>query len=48
MHDETTLRKYKIDATERIYQSLSVKDVKVNQFAGDSSLLGLIPTLHSQ
>lgn len=44
-HNETTLKKYKIDATARIYNTLNVKDVKINQF-GDKSLLDLLPSLN--
>ena len=44
MHDETTLKKYKIDATSRIYESMNIKDVKVNKF-GDRSLMDLLPTV---
>lgn len=44
MHDETTLKKYKIDATSRIYESMNVKDLKVNKF-GEKSLMDLLPTV---
>ena len=47
MHDDTTLRKYQIDATERIYQSLTMKDMKIHRY-GESSLRELLPTLKSQ
>ena len=42
MHDEQTLKKYKIDATNRIYQTLKVNEVKINQF-GEKSLLDIFP-----
>lgn len=34
MHDEKTLTKYQIDSTERIYQRLGVKEIRINQFNG--------------
>lgn len=47
MHDEKTLKKYKIDATERIIATTGIKDIKINQFTGNdkSKLLGLLPSL---
>lgn len=45
LYDEKTLRKYKIDTTEKIYNSLTIKDVKLNQYTSDSSLAGVFPTL---
>lgn len=33
-HDAKTLLKYQIDATERIYKSLGIREVKINQFTG--------------
>ena len=48
LHDETTLKKYKIDATERIIKSLGLKEVKINQFSSDKSgLESYIPTIKS-
>jgi len=46
-HDEKTLQKYQIDATERIYSKLAIKEVKINQFTGDSktSLAALLPQM---
>jgi hypothetical protein len=44
-YDEKLLRKYRIDATEKIYSSLTVKDLKINQYSNDSSLLGVFPAL---
>lgn len=46
-HDEKTLQKYQIDATERIYSKLAIKEVKINQFTGDSktSLAALLPSM---
>ena len=43
-HSDTTLKKYKIDSTERIYRNLSVKDMKINQF-GEKGLDNLLPTM---
>lgn len=45
LYDQKLLRKYKIDATEKIYNSMTVKDLKLNQYSSDSSLLGVFPTL---
>ena len=46
MHDEKTLTKYKIDATERIYSNIGVKEIKINQFSGkEHGLTTLIPTM---
>lgn len=39
------MRKYKIDAKEKIYQTLTVKDVKINQYSSDGSLTGVFPGL---
>ncbi len=46
-HNETTLLKYQIDTTERIYSKLGVKEIKINQFSGDmkTNLLELIPMM---
>jgi hypothetical protein len=46
-HNDLTLQKYQIDATERIYTKLGIKEVKINQFTGDSktSLAALLPQL---
>jgi hypothetical protein len=46
-HDEKTLLKYQIDSTERIYNRLGIKEIKINQFTGDSktSLAGLLPQM---
>lgn len=43
-HDETTMKKYKIDATARVYSNLYVKDLKINQF-GEKSLMELLPSI---
>jgi (p)ppGpp synthase/HD superfamily hydrolase len=47
MHDEKTLKKYRIDTTERIYSDLGLKEIKINQFtgSGQSGLGGLLPSL---
>ncbi len=45
LYDEKTLRKYRIDATEKIYNNLTVKDLKLNQYSSQSNLLGVFPTL---
>ena len=45
LYDDKTLRKYKIDTTEKIYGTLTIKDVKLNQYVKDSSLSGVFPTL---
>lgn len=45
LYDDKTLRKYKIDATEKIYNSLTIKDLKINQYSSDSSLSGVFPAL---
>ena len=37
LHDETTLKKYKMDATERIIKNLGLKEVKINQFSSSKS-----------
>ena len=46
-HNETSLLKYQIDSTERIYQKIGVKEMKINQFSGDmkTNLLSLIPAM---
>jgi hypothetical protein len=46
-HNETSLLKYQIDVTERIYQRVGVKELKINQFSGESktNLLSLIPMM---
>jgi hypothetical protein len=43
--DEKSLKKYKIDVTEKIYNTLTVKDLKLNKYSSDDSLLGVFPTL---
>ena len=51
LHDEKTIKKYEIDAAERIYTHMNVKEIKINQFGGDtpsSSLTGLIPQLNNR
>jgi hypothetical protein len=42
-----TLRKYQIDSTERVYTKLNVKEIKINQFTGDSktNLGSLLPQM---
>ena len=48
LHDETTLKKYKMDATERIIKNLGLKEVKINQFSSSKSgLESYIPTIKS-
>ena len=46
-HTETTLNKYQIDSTERIYGKIGVREIKINQFSGDckTNLLSLIPAI---
>ena len=46
-HNDTSLLKYQIDSTERIYQKIGVKEMKINQFSGDmkTNLLSLIPAM---
>jgi flotillin len=48
-HNETSLLKYQIDVTERIYQKVGVKELRINQFSGESktNLLSLIPMMTS-
>lgn len=47
LHDDKTLFKYQIDSTERIYQRLGIKEIKINQFTGDSktSLANILPQM---
>ena len=47
LHDDKTLQKYQIDTMERIYNKLGIKEVKINQFVGDSksSLASILPTM---
>ena len=46
-HNETTLAKYQIDTTERIYNKIGVKELKINQFTGDmkTNLMSLLPMM---
>jgi hypothetical protein len=46
-HNEMSLSKYQIDVTERIYNKIGVKELKINQFTGDmrTNLAGLIPMM---
>jgi hypothetical protein len=46
-HDDKTLLKYQIDSTERIYNRLGIKEIKINQFTGDSktSLASILPQM---
>lgn len=48
--NQTTLRKYQIDSTERIYTKLGIKEIKINQFTGEgqTSLGSLLPQLATQ
>lgn len=48
-HNETTLAKYQIDCTERIYSKIGVREIKINQFTGDmkTNLLSLLPMMHA-
>ena len=47
LHDEKTLLKYQIDSTERIYNRLGIKEIKINQFTGDSknNLASVLPQM---
>lgn len=48
LHDARTLQKYQIDAMERIYNRLGIKEVKINQFVGgsdQSNLASILPSL---
>ena len=45
-HNETTLKKYKIESTKRIYESMTVKDLKINQFGG-KSFLEILPKVEA-
>ena len=48
LHDAKTMQKYQIDATERIYHRLGVKEIKVNQFGGEegkNTLGAILPQL---
>lgn len=46
-YDDKTLLKYQIDSTERVYSRLGIKEIKINQFTGDSktSLASLLPQM---
>lgn len=46
-HNDKTLLKYQIDATERIYSKLGIREMKINQFTGDSktSLASILPQM---
>jgi len=46
-HTEKTLLKYQIDSTERTYSKLGIREIKINQFTGDSktSLGSLLPQM---
>jgi hypothetical protein len=47
LHDEKTLQKYQIDTTERIYNKLGIKEVRINQFVGDgkTNLASILPSM---
>lgn len=47
LHDDKTLQKYQIDVMAKIYERLPIKEIKINQFSGESksSLSSLLPTL---
>lgn len=48
LHDARTLQKYQIDALERIYNKLGIREVKINQFVGgseQSNLASILPSL---
>jgi hypothetical protein len=47
LHDNKTLQKYQVDAMERIYNKLGIKEVKINQFVGGSEQSGLASILPS-
>jgi hypothetical protein len=46
-HSDLTLQKYQIDTTERIYSKLGIREIKINQFTGDSktSLASILPQM---
>jgi hypothetical protein len=46
-HNEISLQKYSIDATERIYKKLATREIKVSQFIGDTKnvVASLLPGL---
>jgi len=48
-HNEISLAKYQIDSTERIYNKIGVKELKINQFTGDmkKNLCSLLPAMAS-
>lgn len=48
-HNETTLAKYQIDTTERIYSKIGVRELKINQFTGDmkTNLMSLLPMMQA-
>lgn len=41
------MKKYKIDATQRIYETMTIKDVKINQFGG-KALHEILPAIGTQ
>lgn len=48
LHDAKTLQKYQVDALERIYNKLGIREVKINQFVGgneQSNLASILPSL---
>lgn len=47
LHDDKTLQKYQIDATERIYNRIGIKEIKINQFVGEgkANLASLLPQM---
>jgi len=45
LYDEKSFKKYKIDAAEKIYNSMGIKDLKLNQYSSDSTLVGVLPSL---
>lgn len=43
MHTELTLQKYQIDSMERVYKTLNVRNMSINQFSGaDKDSIGAI------
>ena len=46
-HNETSLLKYQIDTTERLFQKIGLRELKINQYSGESKtdLLSLLPAM---
>ena len=48
LHDDKTMQAKQIDTMERIYNKLSIKQLKINQFTGQNdttNLASIIPSL---